>query len=112
MKIANQLYGSMDSISANLAEGYSRTTGPDKARYFVYSLGEARESREWYRRGRYILGEAVYGHRIKLLTEICKMLTVLIPPQRVRGLREERAEYVTDSDVLLDTLLNDVPLPE
>jgi four helix bundle protein len=111
-KVANQLYGSMGSISANLAEGYSRTTGPDKARYFVYSLGEARESREWYRRGQYVLGEAVYLHRIRLLTEICKMLTALIPPQRARGLREEHAEYLVDSGTSLDVLLNNVPLPE
>ncbi|MCS6911188.1 MAG: four helix bundle protein [Anaerolineales bacterium] len=111
VRVAGQLYASMGSISANLAEGYSRGTGKDRARYLEYSLGEARESREWYRRSRHILGEVVYLHRLNLLTEICKMLSALIPDQRSRGLREARAEYDTGFSPELHTLLHNVPLP-
>ncbi len=45
---ADQLRRSLDSISANIAEGYSRSTGKDRARYFEYALGEAREARDRY----------------------------------------------------------------
>src|SRR5512134_3222780 len=44
-RLANQLYGSLGSISANLTEGYSRSKGLDRARFFEYSLGSSRESR-------------------------------------------------------------------
>lgn len=110
-RVSGQLYASMGSISANLAEGYSRSTGKDRARYLEYSLGEARESREWYRRGRHALGEVVYLHRIGPLTEICKMLNALIPGQHSRGLREERAEYDTSFSPDILSLLNTMPMP-
>ena len=46
--LSDQLYRAWGSISANLAEGYSRGTGKDRARFYEYSLGSARESRDWY----------------------------------------------------------------
>ncbi|MGC9349135.1 MAG: four helix bundle protein [Anaerolineae bacterium] len=46
--LADQLYRAVGSIGANLAEGYSRSTGHDRARFYEYALGSARESREWY----------------------------------------------------------------
>ena len=56
--VSDQLYRSLGSISANIAEGYSRGTGKDRARFYEYALGSARESRNWYFVGRQILGEA------------------------------------------------------
>ena len=46
LSIADQLHRSIDSISVNLTEGYSRSKGPDRARFIEASLGSARESRE------------------------------------------------------------------
>jgi four helix bundle protein len=43
----DQLYRAAESISANLDEGYSRGTGRDRARFYEYALGSARESRDW-----------------------------------------------------------------
>lgn len=43
-----QLYRSLGSISANVAEGYSRGTGKDRAHLYEYALGSSRESRDWY----------------------------------------------------------------
>ena len=43
--LSDQLYRALGSISANLAEGYSRGTGKDRERFYEYSLGSARESR-------------------------------------------------------------------
>ncbi|HMD79805.1 MAG TPA: four helix bundle protein, partial [Anaerolineales bacterium] len=66
---ADQIIRSLDSISANIAEGYSRSTGKDRARYFEYALGEAREARDRYFKARRVLKSEVVLHRIKLLTQ-------------------------------------------
>ena len=92
--LADQLYRAVCSISANIAEGYSRSTGKDRARFLEYSLGSARESRDWYFKSRHTLKEEVVKHRIDLLTQIIKMLSILTPNQRQKGIREEQAEYV------------------
>ena len=48
LSVADQLHRSIDSVSVNLTEGYSRSKGPDRARFIESSLGSAHESREWY----------------------------------------------------------------
>jgi four helix bundle protein len=108
--IADQLYRAVCSISANIAEGYSRSTGKDRARFLEYSLGSAREARDWYYKSRHTLKEEVVNHRINLLTQIIKMLTVLTPHQRQKGIRDEQAEYniTQSSDIPLDS---EIPLP-
>lgn len=108
--IADQLYRAVCSISANIAEGYSRSTGKDRARFLEYSLGSAREARDWYYKSRNTLKEEVVKHRINLLTQIIKMLNVLTPHQRQKGIREEQAEYQVSqsSDSMIDL---EVPLP-
>ncbi len=93
--LADQLYRTACSISANIAEGYSRSTGKDRARFLEYSLGSAREVRDWYFKSRHTLKEEVIKHRIDLLTQVIKMLSVLTPNQRQKGIREEQAEYIT-----------------
>ena len=40
-RIAGQLYAAVNSITANLGEGYSRSSGKDRARFFEYALGSA-----------------------------------------------------------------------
>ena len=67
LTISDQLYRSLGSISANIAEGYSRGSGKDRARFYEYALGSARESRDWYYKARHVLGETVTAHRLDLL---------------------------------------------
>lgn len=95
---ADQVIRSLDSISANIAEGYSRSTGKDRARYFVYAFGEARETRDIYFKARHVLKQEVVLHRMKLLTQIVKMLIAFVPIQRQRGVREESGVYVSLSE--------------
>ena len=118
--LSDQLYRSPGSISANLAEGYSRGTGKDRARFYEYALGSTRESRDWYYKGRHVLGETVTRHRSGLLTQIIRLLLTMIPQQRGRILREQHiSSYQTDPEKpeptidreALDTLLQDIPLP-
>ena len=112
--LSDQLYRALGSVSANLAEGYSRGTGKDRARFYEYSLGSARESRDWYFKGRHVLGEAVFRHRLQLLTRVIQLILTMIPQQRGRVLREESAtyEFTPEPDETLDVLLQHVPLPK
>lgn len=93
--LADQLYRAVCSISANIAEGYSRSTGKDRARFLEYALGSAREARDWYYKSRHTLKEEVVNHRINLLTQIIKILSVMTPHQRQNGIREDQAAYDT-----------------
>lgn len=113
MALSDQLYRSLGSIGANLAEGYSRGTGKDRARFYEYALGSARESRDWYYKSRHVLGETVTQHRLQLLTQIIRLLLTMVPQQRQHVLREEIAPYQTNSNNpnLNDSLLRDIPLP-
>jgi four helix bundle protein len=116
---AGQLYRAVGSIEANVAEGYSRGTGRDRARFYDYALGSARESRGWYYKGRHVLGEPVVKHRLQLVTQIVRLLLKMVPDQRTAGsfLREDSPEYrITRGDIVLEIdapveLLQSVPLP-
>src|SRR5438067_2166893 len=55
--VADQLYRSLGSISANIAEGYSRGTSKERAHFYEYALGSARESLIWYHHARHVLSE-------------------------------------------------------
>lgn len=108
---ADQIIRSLDSISANIAEGYSRSTGKDRARYFEYALGEAREARDRYFKARRVLKQEVVLHRVKLLTQIVKMLNALVPTQRSHGIREEEGVYTTFSEFENEILHLPIPMP-
>jgi four helix bundle protein len=97
VSLSDQLYRALGSISANIAEGYSRASNKDRARFYEYALGSARESRDWYYKGRHILSKSVTSHRLNLMTEIIRLLLVMIPDQRQPTLREEGEVYKVDN---------------
>lgn len=111
IKLSDQLYEAIGSIGANLSEGYSRSSGKDRARFYEYSLGSACESRGWYYDGRFALGEEVATHRMQFLTQIIRLLLTITPEERTRTIREKEAEYKVDSPPSLETLLEKAPLP-
>ncbi len=104
--LSDQLYRAVGSVSANISEGYSRRSGKDRARFYEYALGSAREARGWYHQGRHVLSENVAMHRVQLLTEIIRLLLTIIPSDRGYKLREEGVPY----DALPEQLRNQ-PLP-
>jgi len=116
IKLSNQLYRALGSIGANVSEGYSRGTGKDRARFYEYALGSARESRGWYFNARRILGQAAVRHRIQLLTQIIRLLLAMVPQQRGKILREAEMAYTLDGNLLeidptnLPPLLHEVPM--
>lgn len=79
---SDQLYRAVGSIGANISEGYSRGTGKDRARFYEYAFGSARESRTWYYAGRRVLQDAVADHRMEVCTEIIKLLSTMIAGDR------------------------------
>lgn len=121
--LCDQLYRAVGSIGANLAEGYSRSTGKERAHFYEYSLGSARESRHWYYQGRHVLGEEVIQHRLGLLDQIIRLLVTMVPQQRKEGtIRESAVVYqlgpdasrpwaTIETDLLADQL-HDVPIPD
>jgi four helix bundle protein len=80
--LADQLYRAVGSVGANIAEGYSRRSRKDQARFYEYALGSAREARGWYHQGRFVLSEEVAAHRAKLLTDVIRLLLTIIPAER------------------------------
>lgn len=101
--MVEQMGRSVGSISANIEEGYSKGTGRDRARFYEYALGSARESRGWYYKARHILGEEVTQHRLQLSSEIIKLLLTMVPNQRGAALREEAIEYRQASSAMLSS---------
>ena len=117
--LSDQLYRAVGSISANISEGYSRSSGKDRARFYEYALGSARESRGWFYKGRHVLSEIVAEHRMRLTTQIIRLLLIMVPDQRNISLHDDSVPYVCSPEFEinsaaehLDDLLKNVPLPE
>ena len=117
--LADQLFRAVGSISANLAEGYSRGTGRDRARFYEYALGSARETRDWYFKARHILGPSVTEHRLNFLAEIIRLLLTMVPQQRGVALKEDDVPYRVSGEPeammvedAIGQLLRDIPLPD
>lgn len=120
LELSDQLYRALGSVGANISEGYSRSSGKDRAHFYEYALGSARESRGWCYNGRHVLGQQVAEHRIRLLTQIIRLLLTMIPDQRAVTLREDSLSYRTEFEPgdwepldrrELAALLQNVPLP-
>jgi four helix bundle protein len=80
--VADQLYRAVGNISSNIGEGYSRGTGKDRARFYEYALGSTRESRDWYYKGRHLLGQSVADHRLDLCTQVVRLLITMVATDR------------------------------
>jgi four helix bundle protein len=106
LSLSDQLYRSVGSVSANIVEGFSKSSRRDRARFYEYALGSAREARDWYYKGRHVLKPEVVSHRLQLFSEIIRLLLTMIPDQRGRSLREPSPVY----DINPLDILNNVPL--
>lgn len=107
LSLSGQLYRSLGSISTNIAEGYSRGTGKDRARFYEYALGSARETRDWYYKSREILGIELVNHRVRFITQIIRLLLTMIPQQRSYSIKEPDCKYKNS----FKELLKNIPLP-
>ena len=85
--VAGQLLRARGSVHAELAEGYGRSTGPDRARFFEDALGSARESREWYLAGGWVVGWHRLGDRLARLDASVAPRLGLVRRSRMGGCR-------------------------
>ena len=85
--IADQLYRAAGKISSNIGEGYSRNSGKERAHYYEYAEGSAREARDWYYKFRHVLGQEVAMHRIKLANSVAKLAAKMTVSERRRNRR-------------------------
>ena len=82
---ADQLLRAVGGISASLDEGYSRSSGPERAHFYEYALGSAREARGWYHKCATAFPSGIVLDRIARLSRIIRILTAIIPRERAMG---------------------------
>jgi four helix bundle protein len=83
--MADQLMRATSNISPNITEGYSR--GKDRARFYEYALGSARESRDWYYKSRRVLEKPVVVHCLDLCTQMVRLLLKTVARERRSNIR-------------------------
>jgi four helix bundle protein len=78
--IGKQFARSVDSISANIAEGFGRYTKKDKINFYRYSYGSIKESLDWNEKAksRKLLADEEYSHIFQELQKLPKLTNQLI----------------------------------
>ena len=78
--IGNQLVRSIDSISANIAEGFGKYTKKDKIHFYRHSSGSLNESINWVEKAksRKLITEQQYKSLILELDKLPKLINQLI----------------------------------
>jgi len=92
---ADQLVRAINSVAANIAEGYSRDSDADRRRFYGYALGSAREAITWLD-GMGLHHSIAYAEYLDLLVQIRRQLLTSLkrlqrraPPSTTkRGRRE------------------------
>ena len=74
-ELARQQVRSLDSVCANIKEGYGRGFGKEFPQHLKIARGEARESRGRYERCRHLLPADVISRRVAALDRIIGGLT-------------------------------------
>lgn len=78
--IGKQLVRAIDSISANIAEGFGRYSKKDKIKFYRYSFGSIKESLDWNEKAkiRKLLTEEQYKHILEELNKLPRELNYFI----------------------------------
>jgi four helix bundle protein len=83
----DQLLRAVTSVSANLAEGYGRSTALDRIKFFNYALCSAREAVTWYQSFFVDPNDPRADDRFERLSRVGGMLFALITNQRAKTTR-------------------------
>ena len=75
-----QFVTAIDSISANIAEGFGRYGKKDKCKFYYYSFGSVKEGFDWNEKSKYrkLLTQEQYLHILNELNELSKEIHQLI----------------------------------
>lgn len=78
--VGEQFITAVDSISANIAEGFGRFTKKDKIKFYRYSYGSMSESLDWNQKSklRNLLSEIEYDHIFTELQKLPKAINSLV----------------------------------
>jgi len=78
--VGKQFVRAIDSISANIAEGFGRYSKKDKVKFFRYSFGSLYESLDWNEKShlRNLLSEEHYTYIFSELIKLPKSINSLI----------------------------------
>ena len=78
--VGKQFARAIDSISANIAEGFGRYNKKDKIKFYRYSFGSLKESLDWNEKAkiRKLLTEEQYNHILEELQKLPRELNHLI----------------------------------
>uniref|UniRef100_A0A832G093 Four helix bundle protein n=1 Tax=Ignavibacterium album TaxID=591197 RepID=A0A832G093_9BACT len=78
--VGKQFVRAIDSISANIAEGFGRYSKKDKVKFFRYSFGSVYESLDWNEKShvRNLLNEEDYSYIFSELMKLPKSINSLI----------------------------------
>ncbi len=78
--LGSQFVRSVDSISANIAEGFGRFGKKDKIKFYYYSFGSLKESLDWNEKAKHrkLLTLEQYNHILGELQELPKEIHQLI----------------------------------
>jgi len=78
--VGEQFVEAVDSISANIAEGFGRFTKKDKIKFYYYSFGSVKESYDWNEKAKYrkLFSTGQYEHILEELQKLPKEIHQLI----------------------------------
>src|SRR3989339_1075731 len=78
--VGRQLVKAVDSISANIAEGFGRYFKKDKINFYRYSYGSVKESFDWNEKAkiRNLINKDAYQHILGELQKLPKEINQLI----------------------------------
>ncbi len=78
--VGEQFVEAVDSISANIAEGFGRFNKKDKIKFYSYSYGSMSESLDWNQKSklRNLLDEVEYNHIFIELQKLPKAINLLV----------------------------------
>lgn len=77
-ELAKQQTRSLDSVCANIEEGYGRGFNKEMPQHLKIARGEARESKGRYRRMKFLLPQEIIQKRTAVLDQIIGGLTATI----------------------------------
>jgi len=78
--VGEQFVEAVDSISANIAEGFGRFNIKDKIKFYRYGYGSMSESLDWNQKSklRKLLSDAEYDHIFAELRKLPKAINALV----------------------------------
>ena len=78
--VGKQFVRAVDSISANIAEGFGRYSKKDKIHFYRYSFGSVKESLDWNEKSkiRNLLSSEEYQHISEELSQLPREINYLI----------------------------------